>query len=111
MKDVIYLRVSRRKVEAMTKSMPGLYKGDIPVKLTITVDDKAFREPVIEQTVEINDWQEGIDIADVELKQSVITPEEAALIRERRLDKMREILQENGYTVSKEDESGEAENE
>lgn len=100
MKEVIYLTVSRRKVEKMTKTLPDIRRGEIPVKLTVTVDEKAFREPVITKEVVINDWREGIDMADVEFRQSFITPDEAELIRQQRLEKMATILREQGYIVA-----------
>ena len=101
MKEVIYLVVSPYKVERMTKNLPSLNRGEIPVKLVVEVDQKAFREPVIEKYVTIEDWRQGVDIADVEFKESVITEEEATVIRERRIDKMRAILEEQGYEVTK----------
>jgi hypothetical protein len=100
MKETIYLVVSPYKVERMTKNLPGLSRGEIPVKLTITVDQKAFREPVISKEVYIDDWREGIDIADVEFKESIITQEEADGIKQRRLEKMRSILEAQGFTVT-----------
>ncbi len=100
MKETIYLRVSRSKVEGMTKRLPDLARGEIPVKLVIEVDQSAFREPVIEQHVKITDWRDGIDIADVTLKEAIITEAEAALIRTRRLAAMREILEQQGFTVT-----------
>jgi hypothetical protein len=101
MKDVIYLVVARLGVQRMTKNLPSLNRGEIPVKLNLNVEDNAFREPVIVKEVEIADWRQGVDIADVEFKEAVITEEEAALIRERRLEKMREVLVQQGYTVTK----------
>ena len=100
MKDTIYLRVSPRKVEGMTKTLPELRRGEIPVKLVIEVDSSAFREPVIERHVEITDWREGIDIGDIDLNESIITEAEAQLIRDRRLAAMRRILEDQGYQVS-----------
>src|SRR5215217_720626 len=100
MKETIYLVVSPYKVERMTKNLPGLSRGEIPVKLTITVDEKAFREPVISKEVHIDDWREGVDIADVEFRGSVITEEEAEIIKQRRLEKMRGILEAQGFTVT-----------
>jgi hypothetical protein len=98
--ETIFLVVSPHKVERMTKSLPQLKRGEIPVKLVVTVAATAFREPVIERTVEIVDWRDGIEVGDLELKESFITEEEAALIRERRLAKMRELLESNGYLVT-----------
>lgn len=99
MKEVIYLKVSRQRVEGMTKSLPTLKRGEIPVKLLVVVDETAFREPVIERQVHIADWREGIDIADVELRESTITEEEAALIRARRLEAMQRVLEHQGFVV------------
>lgn len=104
MREVIYLRVSKRKVEGMTKSLPNLYRGEIPVKLTVEVKDAAFREPVIERTVVVDDWSEGIDIEDVQFEKSIITEEEAQIVKQRRLEKMAQILGSHGYKVEKETE-------
>lgn len=100
MKEVIYLAVSRQRVERMTKNLPDLKRNEIPVKLVIEVDPGAFREPVIERYVKIADWREGIDLADVELRESVITEAEAQMIRDRRLTQMRAILEAQGFTVT-----------
>lgn len=99
MKEVIYLTLSRSKVEKMTKNLPEIRRGELPVKITVIVDEKAFREPVITKEVVINDWREGIDMADVEFRQSFITPDEAEAIRQQRLQKMATILREQGYSV------------
>lgn len=101
MKETIYLVVSKNKVERMTKTLPNLYRGEIPVKLSVEVDEIAFREPVLERKVTINDWREGIDIADIEFRESIITEEEAEKIRQMRLDKMQQILTNYGYSVEK----------
>jgi hypothetical protein len=100
MHDVIFLVVDRTKVQRMTKSLPTLRRGEIPVKLNITVADGAFREPVLEREVEVTDWLDGIDLADVAFEHSVITEEEAAIIRAHRLERMRQILEGQGYTVT-----------
>ena len=105
MKEVIYLVVSRNKVERMTKNLPSIYKGEIPVKVTVTIEDTAFRTPVIEKEVYIDDWREGVDMADVEFKESVITKEEAEIIRQKRLAKMQEILEAQGYQITKPEET------
>lgn len=99
MKDTIFLVVSGQGVKRMTKNMPWTDRGEVPVKLTVTVEDTALREPVISQEITINDWQAGIDIVDVEFKESVITPQEADLIRQRRLERMKEVLENQGYKV------------
>lgn len=107
MKEIIYLVVSPWKVERMTKNLPELKRGEIPIKVEIEVQDTAFRTPVIAKKIIVDDWREGIDMADVDFNGNIITEEEAELIRERRLEKMREILQENGYTIEKKEETDE----
>lgn len=104
MRETIYLRVDRRGVQGMTKKLPGLYKDEIIVKVNVQVADKAFGVPTIEQNVVVNDWSADIDMKDVEFNQNIITAEEAEIIRERRLTRMREILEGQGYTITKEDE-------
>lgn len=99
MEEVIFLVVSPYKVERMTKNLPTLNRGEIPVKLTVKIDKKAFREPVISRVVEIDDWRDGIDIADVEFRNSIITAEEAEVIKQARLTKMRDILEAQGYKI------------
>jgi hypothetical protein len=101
MRQTIYLRVDRRGVQGMTKSLPGLYKDEIIVKLNVEVADKAFGVPTIEQDVVVNDWSSDIDVQDVEFNQNIITAEEAKIIRERRLERMKEILETQGYEVIK----------
>lgn len=100
MKDTIYLRVSKNKVEGMTKSPPSLARGEIPVRLIVEVDPEAFREPVLERHVQVTDWRQGVDVADVMFRESVITEDEAKVIRDRRIAQMREILEGQGFTVT-----------
>ena len=52
MRQTLYLRVDRRGVQGMTKSMPNLYKDEIIVKLNLEVNDKAFGVPPIDR-----DWE------------------------------------------------------
>jgi hypothetical protein len=99
MKETIYLVVTKHKTERMTKNLPSLSRGELPLKILLTVDEKAFQEPVITKEVVINDWREGIDLSDVEFRGSFITPEEAEMIKQKRLQKMSEILGEQGYQV------------
>src|SRR4051812_46707668 len=101
MTETIYLVVDRNGVKRFTKNLPGLNRGEIPVKVNVSVEESAFRTPVIEKEIVVEDWRQGVDIADVEFKEAVITEEEAVLIRERRLEKMRELLIQQGYTVTK----------
>jgi hypothetical protein len=107
-KEVIYLRVSRHRVEGMTKRLPDLQRGDIPVKLTIEVDDAAFREPVIEHRVHVTDWRQGMDLPDLDLRDGIITEQEAGVIRARRLAAMRKVLEEHGYAITEPATDGEA---
>ena len=100
MKDTIYLRVSPSRVEGMTKSLPSLNRGEIPVKIVIEVEPGAFREPVVERHVKVADWREGIDVSDVTLREATITEAEAQLIRDRRLAAMRQVLEDHGYGVT-----------
>lgn len=104
MRESIYLVVSRRKVERMTKSLPSTSRGEIPVKINVEVNEDAFREPVIVKDVIINDWREGIDMADVDFEGTMITEEEAELVRQKRLEKMKEILEGQNYTVTKKED-------
>jgi hypothetical protein len=99
-RDVIWLVCNGSAVDRMTKRQPTTGRSEIPVKLIIEMPDSAFRSPVLERHVVIDDWREGTDLADVELKQDVITREEADLIVARRIAKMRELLENHGYTVT-----------
>lgn len=100
MKDTVYLVVSRRGVEGMRKSLPDQKRGEIAVKVVITVAQNAFAPPTIEQHIDIQDPYQGVDLEDVHFTGSTITPEEAEIIRQRRLAKAAEILTANGYTVT-----------
>lgn len=99
--EIIYLRVDRSGIRGMTKSLPQLRRGEIPVKLELVVEDDAFRTPVIEKRVVVEDWREGIDIADVDFKETLITEDEAKLIREQRLARMKQVLEAQGYEITK----------
>lgn len=100
MREVIYLAVSRHRVERMTKRLPDLARGEIPVKLVLQVDDAAFGPPVLEQHVRVTDWRDGVDIADVDFREAIITEAEAEVIRARRIEAMRKVLEGQGYTVT-----------
>jgi len=99
-KEDIWLKVDRTRVVGMYKSLPHCGRNEIPVKVVVEVEESAFREPTIERHIKITDWRDGIDLADVELHEAVITEEEAQLIRDRRLAQMRAILTERGYVVT-----------
>ena len=99
--ETIYLYADQWGINRMTKNLNQVKRGEIPIKLEIEVSETAFREPIIEKKVTIEDWRQGVDIADVDFKETFITEDEAAKIREMRFEKMSEILQKQGYNVSK----------
>jgi hypothetical protein len=101
MKDTIYLCISARGVQKMTKSMPDTRAGEIAVRLEVEVDASALRPPVLTRKVHIADWRDGIELSDVEFREGIITDDEATLIRQRRLDRMEQILAEHGYKVER----------
>lgn len=103
MKDTVYLVVSRAGVQSMRKSLPSPHRGEIVVKVLLTVADGGFAPPTIEQRIDIQDPYQGVDLEDVHFTGTTITPEEAEIIRARRLAKAAEILVANGYNVTKED--------
>src|SRR3954454_1056165 len=105
MKQVIYLVADRGGIRRMNKAFPELNRGEIPIKLEVEIDNDAFRTPVIEKKIRIENWRQGVDIGDVELKDLTITEEEAQLIREQRIEKMRQIMEQQGYKVTKAGES------
>jgi hypothetical protein len=100
MNDIIYLVVSQDKVERMTKNLPNIYRGEVVVKLDVTVTDKAFNPPTLDQEVIVDDWRKGVDLEDVEFRENIITKEEAETIRDRRLARMSEVLENQGYRVT-----------
>lgn len=100
MKEVICLAVSRQGVSKMTKNLPQLGRGEVPVKLVLTVDDGVFGAPVLEQRVHVADWRDGIVMGDPEFRELVITEAEAEAIRGQRLAAMQATLEGHGYTVT-----------
>lgn len=99
MKDVIYLTVNTSGVQSMRKSYTGCKKGEIVVKLHVEVDEEAFTPPTVEQYVVVNDWDKGVDIEDVKFEEQWITEEEAEMVRQGRIEKMKGILESQGYSV------------
>lgn len=104
MKDTIYLLMDRGGVKGLRKSMVDVKRGEACVKFNLTMPDTAFRPPVLEQNVAIDEWHNGIDIEDVKFEKNVITEAEAENIREARLQKMSAILESQGYTVTKDED-------
>ncbi len=88
----------------MARNLPILNRGEHVLKVEVEVAPEAFRNPVLTKKVIVNDWREGIDIADVDFKETFITEEEAATIRQNRLEKMQEILRNNGFEVTRVEE-------
>lgn len=105
MRDTLYLTISPNSVTKMTKSAVAVPRGCILAKINITVPPGAFSPPVVEQTVVIEDWRDGADLEDVQFRRDIITADEAAMIRERRLAKMRVILEQQGYKITGPDEA------
>lgn len=101
MKQTIFLYATQNGIaNRVTRELGRVERGQIPIKLELEIEETAFREPVIEKYVKIEDWRQGVDIADVDFKETFITEDEAAMIRQARFDKMSEILKRQGYTVS-----------
>jgi hypothetical protein len=100
MKDTIWLKCDKAGVRGMTKGMPDTRRGEIAVKLVIEVQDGAYTPPVAEQHVTISDWREGTNLPDVDLREAVITEDEAQVIRDLRIAAMRQVLEERGFTVT-----------
>lgn len=104
MKDTIYLIVDRKKVDRMVKTeraATSLYKDEIPVKVNIEVPDENWKKPFLEKNIVVNRWDKGIDVDDIHFESDFVTEEEAEKIRQGRLTKMKEVLEAQGYTVSK----------
>lgn len=104
MKEVIYLTASRNGIgNTVRKNLPtNIQRGEVPIKVTVVIEDNAFAPPVLEQHITIEDAYRGIDLEDVHFNGSIITVSEAEAIRQRRLEKAAEILKANGYSVEKE---------
>lgn len=100
MKDVIYLVVNANQVVRMTKNLPSLKHGEVPIKISVSVNDDAFHLPTISREIIISDWQKNVRLNDLELRQNFITEEEAEMIKQKRLEAMQDILSNNGYIVT-----------
>lgn len=107
MKDTVFLVITPRKVDRMAKTVPGTRADEIVVKLTVEVPPGRFRTPTVERHIIVEDWTDGTELGDLELRQDFITAEEAKLIVERRLARMAEVLREHGYLVSQDLGAGE----
>lgn len=101
MKETIYLVVSRDKVERMTKRVPELNRGELPIKIDVTVAPKAFAAPTISQEIYVDEWNEDLTLADIEMKKNFITRDEADEIIAKRTERMKEFLETQGYQITK----------
>lgn len=106
MKDTVFLVITPRKVDRMAKTVPSTRADEIVVKLIVEVPPGRFRTPTVERHVIIEDWTDGTELGDLDLRQSFITEAEAKLIVERRLARMAEVLREHGYLVSQDTATG-----
>lgn len=54
MKTTVYLVCNSRGVDRITKKRePDLHGGEVAIKLTLTIPDKAFRTPFAEATLDV----------------------------------------------------------
>lgn len=103
MKDTIYLICTPKGVDRLVKtsrSAKDLRKNEIPVKMNLSIDDGNWRPPFVVKDVRVDRWDRGVDVSDPQFEGDFVTEEEAAMIRRSRLDKMRDILRNEGYEVS-----------
>jgi hypothetical protein len=98
MRDIVYLVADRAGVHRMTKGVPSLKRGEIPVRLSIEIDSDAFDPPVPEQHIHITDWRPGRAVT-VNLKELTITQDDAAALRRQILLEMRRELEGEGFTI------------
>ena len=100
MKDTVWLVATRNKIDRMTKGLPATDRGELAIKVNVTVPPGAFAPPVLEMALDVQDWRDGTELGDLDLKQGVITQQEADLIVQRRIAKMADILRERGAVVT-----------
>ena len=55
MKDSCYIVLSEYGIERMTKRQASLKRGEVAVRISLTVSDKAFAEPAITAQITIPD--------------------------------------------------------
>ncbi len=55
MKDTCYIVLSEFGIERMTKRQGSLKRGEVAVRLSVTISDKAFAEPAVSVAVQIPD--------------------------------------------------------
>lgn len=108
MTDIIYLICDQNKVVRMVKtprSALDLYKGEIPIKVNIEVPDTNWKPPFLEKDIVVDRWDDKIDVNDIKFEGDFVTTEEAQMIRDLRLQRMKEILEEQGFKVERNEEA------
>lgn len=110
MKDTIYLIAEQNGITGMRKSIVDVRRGQTLIKVDVSMDSKAFEPPIITKEIHVVDWRKDIDMEDVEFREKFITEEEAKFIREKRIEKMKEILERQGYSVAKLEEKNDSNN-
>ena len=66
MKDTCYLILSEFGIERMTKRQPSLKCGEIAVRVSVAIADKAFAEPMVAASLTIPEHaiiRPAIDVA------------------------------------------------
>jgi len=107
MKTDIYLIANKKGIDRMVKSAKAalnLNRGEIPIKLIVEVPDENWKSPFPEKSIRVDRWDNGVDIEDIQFEGDFVTEEEAVLIREKRLEKIKETLEHNGYEVTKKED-------
>jgi hypothetical protein len=99
-KDTIFLVITPRKVDRMTKTLPDTRHDEIVVKVVVEVPPGRFRTPTVERRIVVEDWTDGTELGDIRLEKDFITEDEAALIVQRRIARMAQILREHGAEVT-----------
>lgn len=55
MKDTCHLTISKRGIVRMTKGAPSLSRGELAVKVAVSMSDAHFAEPAVSASIEIPD--------------------------------------------------------
>jgi hypothetical protein len=98
--ETVFLVISPRKVEKMTKTVPDTHRGEIVVKVHVTVKPEAFRSPTLVKEIVVEDPFDGLSAADVNLDRPFITEAERDLIRARRIADITGQLEDLGYKIT-----------
>lgn len=104
MTEEIFLIATKTGIDRMVKtekSATNLRKSEIPIRIKITIPDDNWKPPFIEKEIVINRWDKGIELEDVEFEGQYVTEEEAQWLREKRIERAKEMLEGQGYSVEK----------